>query len=164
MNWLGEDIQREITTHDTVLDLGCGIMGAITTLKCKSILGVDIWDKYLDHIKHDCPTIKLDMSELDRFMAKSYDVVLCLDVIEHLPKELALQVLDDIKRICRKKAIIYTPIQFKINDQPEEGAWGMGECHYQDHKCLISRADLVKRKYKVKNPMEDGWYAIYTKR
>ena len=162
-NWLGDLVQYEINTNETVLDLGCGIMQAINPLRCKFILGADIWDTYLDYIKDDYPTIKLDKSEIHRFMDDSYDVVLCLDVVEHLPKKLALTVLDECIRICRKKAIIYTPNHFKGNEQPEEGAWGMGENHYQNHLCLIRRVDLVRRKYKVKNPRGDGWYGVYNK-
>jgi len=162
-NWLGTKIQREIELGDTVLDLGCGIMQATHPLKCKSVLGADIWSTYLDHMKNDYPTIRLEMSETGRFMDDSYDIVLCLDVIEHLSLSLALIVLDELKRICRKKAIIYTPTKFEDNAQPEEGAWGMGENHYQDHQCLIKRMELLTRGYRIKNPMGDGWYGIYTK-
>src|SRR3990167_11074146 len=100
MNWLGELISKEITYDDSILDLGCGIMSATDELEHK-ILGVDIWDRYLNHIKDKFPTVKISMEETYRFMDKSYDVVLCLDVLEHLEYELALKIIDECKRIAR---------------------------------------------------------------
>lgn len=161
-NWLGELIQKEITMNDTVLDLGCGIMSATDEIKAKSILGVDIWDKYLNHIKDKFQTVKLSMGETDRFMDKSYDVVLCLDVLEHLPLFTALKVLDECKRIARKKVIIYTPSIHKDNSPAEKDAWGLGECKYQEHICVISKDDLISRGYIISDPMNDkSHYGVF---
>lgn len=160
-NWLGEIVQENITPEDIVLDLGCGIQQANDEIKCKYILGVDIWEVYLNHIKNNIPTCKISMDETDRFMDKSYDVVLCLDVVEHLEYDLALKVLDECKRIARRKVIIYTPNEFKNNDQLPEGAWGLGENKYQKHLCLIEKFDLLSRGYTVDNPMGDGYLAVW---
>lgn len=162
-NWLGEICQKEISVNDTILDLGCGIMQGTDNLMAKSILGVDLWDTYLNHIKSLHPTCRINMDETDRFMDGSYDVVLCLDVVEHLDKKLAIKILDECERICRKKAIIYTPNEFKDNDQPVNGAWGMGNNIHQKHLCLIGRNELKVRGYNVTNPMGEGWLGILTK-
>jgi len=162
-NWLGDIVEKHLEYTDTVLDLGCGIMQATDDMKCYVIVGVDIWDRYLDYTKTVWPTVKLDMSETDRFMDESYDVVICLDVVEHLDKELALKVIDECKRICRKKAIIYTPDKFFDNHQKEEGAWGMGGNPLQNHKCLILKQELEQRGYIVTNPIAEGWLGVYTR-
>lgn len=161
MNWLGQICQDNITMDDTVLDLGCGIQQANDDIKAKSVLGVDIWEVYLNHIKDNIPTCKISMDETSRFMDKSFDVVLCLDVVEHLDYDLALKVLDECKRIARKMAIIYTPNEFKDNDQLPSGAWGLGENIHQKHLCLIQKYDLTSRGYTVHNPMGDGYLAIW---
>lgn len=163
MNWLGEICQNETDPTDTVLDLGCGIMQATDKLKAKSILGVDLWDKYLDHIKTLHPTCRINMDETDRFMDGSFDVVICLDVVEHLDKKLAIKIIDECERICRKKAIIYTPNVFKENEQPANGAWDMGENIHQKHLCLVTRNELAVRGYNVTNPAGNGWLGILTK-
>lgn len=161
MNWLGLQVQEHIANSDTVLDLGCGIMQASDDMVSKFILGVDIWDKYLDNIKHLHPTIRVSMEETDRFMDNSYDVVICLDVVEHLEKELALKVINECKRICRKKAIIYTPSEFKDNLQAVPDAWGLGENPHQEHLCVLNHDDFVSRGYRTSIVTDNGIFGVY---
>lgn len=149
MNWLGELVQREIQASDTVLDLGCGIMQATDGLLALSILGVDVFPKYLDHIKEKHQTVRISLDETDRFMDKSYDVVICLDVVEHLPKELALKILDECKRICRRKAIIFTPLEFDDNTKAVENSWDLGYNEHQKHICQITKQEFRTHGYHV---------------
>ena len=156
MNWLGEIIQERVGSSDTVLDLGCGIQNAVDEIKAKNMLGVDIWNVYLDKIKDRVNTIKISMLELERFMDKSYDVVICLDVVEHLEKELALKVIDECKRICRKKAIIYTPSEFKDNMESIPNSWGLGENPHQKHLCVLNMDDFKSGGYNTEIVTDDG--------
>lgn len=180
MNWLGEIIQNHIRYEDTVLDLGCGIMQATTdsltksgrhgrlgkhlskeiphVLRCKSLLGCEIVDKYLDKAKQYFPVIKFDLRKLDSFdifKNKSFDVVMALDVIEHLEMNTALQVIGNMERIARKKIIIYTPVSMKSNDENIPDAWGMGENQFQEHKCFIPANRFREWGYKVQFPDPD---------
>ena len=162
-NWLGELISKELTDKDSILDIGCGIMSATDGLNNK-ILGADIWNVYLDHIKDRFPTVKISMSETDRFMDGSYDVVLCLDVLEHLEYNLALKTLDECKRIARNKVIIYTPSIHKDNSSAEDNAWDLGECSYQKHISVLKIDDFISRGYIVSDPMSDNsHYALWVK-
>lgn len=164
INWLGELVQEKINPDETVLDIGCGIQQANDEIIAKSILGVDIFDNYLNHIKNNINTVKLSMSELDRFMDNSYDIVICLDVVEHLDKELALKVIDECKRICRKKAIIYTPSEFKDNMSAVDNAWDLGYNEHQKHLCVLSTEDFGIRGYKTKIVTDNGIFAIWESR
>ena len=161
MNWLGEIVQRNTKQSDTVLDLGCGIQQAINNIKAKSVLGVDIWDVYLNEIKDNIQTVRISMSELDRFMDKSYDLVICLDVVEHLEKELALKVLDECKRICRRMVIIYTPSEFKDNMGAVENAWDLGYNEHQKHLCLLDMTDFKSRGYSTSMVTDNGILATW---
>lgn len=162
-NWLGKICQDNISPDDTVLDLGCGIQQGNDDIECKSILGVDIWKPYLDHIKNNINTVQISMSETNRFMDNSYDVVLCLDVVEHLDQELALKVIDECKRICRKKAIIYTPIEYKDNMESTHNAWGLGNNPHQAHKCVLHRNDFRFNGYIIHITDGDSILAIFKK-
>ena len=163
MNWLGIMVQSNITPEDTVLDLGCGIMQATDDMKAKSILGCDIWHTYLNHIKHLHPTVRVAMDETWRFMDNSFDVVICLDVVEHLPKHIALDVIKECKRICRRLTIIYTPSKFKDNKDAVNDSWGLGENMLQEHLCLIEKSDFHVNGYHVENINEEGLLATFQK-
>lgn len=142
VNWIGKVIEENIESVDTVLDLGCGIMQATDDLRCKSILGCDIWPVYLDKIKYLHPTITLRMDELDRFRDNSYDVVIALDIVEHLEKDLALKSIKEMQRIARKMVFVYTPARFKTNEENTVNVWELGACDYQKHLCLVTKQEL----------------------
>lgn len=164
MNWLGELVQNEVTESDTLLDLGCGVMQATDGLICKYIVCCDIFLPYLDELKYRYSTIRLNLNELDKFPDNSYDVVICLDVLEHLDKELAIFVIENMKRICRRKAIVYTPRFFDSNTEAVDNAWGFGKNDYQKHLCLIEKPVLHSRGFKPSNDNEDGGtYGVYEK-
>lgn len=161
INWLGQICQDHITLDDTVLDLGCGIQQANDDIKAKSVLGVDLWDVYLNHIKNNIPTCRINMSETDRFMDKSYDVVLCLDVVEHLEFDLATHIIDECKRIARRTAIIYTPMVFKDNMEAVENSWNLGFNEHQKHLCVLEKSDFHVKGYHVDKPNGNGLLAIW---
>jgi len=176
MNWLGHTIQKYVSKNDTVLDLGCGIMQATTDilnskrrliskpdiLECKHLLGCDIWAEYLAKSKDYFPVVRLGMDELDRFPNESYDIVMALDVLEHLSLDLAMSVIDNMKRIARSKVIVYTPSVFHEQDT---NSWGMGDNPYQQHKCFIEPKKLEEMGFKVTFPEPDGnTLGIYMKK
>ena len=156
MNWLGELVQKEITLEDTVLDLGCGVMQATDELKAKIIIAVDIWDVYLNQLKYYFPTVKTDLRKLDCFLDDTYDVVICLDVLEHMEETEALQLIEKMKGICRKKLIIYTPNEFKTNELAVDNAWELGKNEHQRHLCLLDHAKLRSLGFAIRNDNEDG--------
>ena len=192
MNWLGRLVQKEILLDDTVLDVGCGIMQATTesirpniisskrkiydllnykmeysqsgNLKCKSLLGCDVWKPYLLIAKNYFPTIQLSVNELDRFVDESYDVVICLDVLEHMKKDEALKAIDNMKRIARKKVIVYTPVRLEQSETQVSDSWGMGYNQYQKHVDLIDPSLLRDLGFKISFPEPDkNTFGIFTK-
>ncbi len=158
MNWLGDYVQDFVERDDLVLDVGCGIMQATTdslskgSLKCKTILGMDIWLKYLDQIKSKYPTLCATTENMWMFPDSSYDVVLCFDVLEHLELDNALKLVDEMKRIARKHVIIYTPEIFETNEENELNAWNLGNNPHQKHKCVLPESELKKLGFDVSNP------------
>jgi SAM-dependent methyltransferase len=99
-----------------VLDLGCGKNSPIQY--CKKVrfsVGVDIDKKAILESKekgiHNSYIIK-DIKKGLNFKKRSFDCVLLLDVIEHLPKRNGFKLLDLAKQIAKKKIIVYTPNGF----------------------------------------------------
>lgn len=157
MNWLGKLVQKEIGKNDTVLDLGCGIYNDIEGLKCKSILGVDIVNAYIEIASKKYPTIRLDLTNIrQNFVMNSFDVVLALDVIEHLNYNKAIDLINDMKLISRKKVIIYTPFAFKRNQENIMNTWGIkGNFTTQEHLCYISPEYLKSKHFRISFPEPD---------
>lgn len=169
MNWLGELVQKEIGRKDSVLDLGCGIMAPIldtcptylkTKLRCKFIVGVDIFRNYLEEIKdkEGIAVMNLEIRDLSMFLDKSFDIVLLLDIVEHLEKDEAEKLILEAERIVRKKVIIYTPSYFYDNIEHEKEHFpycGLGDNPYFGHKSFISPDWLTERGYTVSFPPPD---------
>ncbi|MFH1545348.1 MAG: class I SAM-dependent methyltransferase [archaeon] len=145
-----ERIQKCVEERDTVLDLGCGIMGITKNLKCKSVLGVDAWYPYLDSVKETqnvlCMPINKDT--VSYFVNDSFDVVTMLDFVEHFEKEEAFNVIKHAERIARKKIIIFTPEGFL--EQEDSLSWGKGNPKYQKHRCGFTSQELEMMGYEIK--------------
>ena len=176
MNWLGQLVQREVAHNYTLLDLGCGIMQATTDsmtnpkrklinqitgnhiIKCKSLLGCELIDKYINVAKTFFPVIKFDLNDskaFDIFQDNSFDVVMALDMIEHIEYPQALKIIGHMERIARKKIIIYTPSKFESNEKNVEDAWGLGENPFQKHLNFIPPSRFIDWGYKITHPKPD---------
>src|SRR5690349_3836182 len=129
-------------TVRSILDVGCGL-----SMKSQYIddvagndivrVGVDIHRPYLEQARHQSPTgndfvlINADINDLDRlFLDKSFDVVMCFDVIEHLSNFDALRMLANCERIARKAVCIETPNGYIPQDID---ITGLGGDEYQTH-------------------------------
>jgi ubiquinone/menaquinone biosynthesis C-methylase UbiE len=166
MNWLGELSQKHINKNDTVLDLGCGVMSAtmesfwnsgMPRIVAKFVLGVDIYEKYLKAINYleGVFLIKHDITDMSIFIDKSFDVVLALDILEHLERKDAFKVIKEMERVARKKIIVYTPAVFDDNVRNVDNVYGLGKNKYQEHLCLLNRKYFLQRGYEV-TMVEDG--------
>jgi len=144
VNWLGEIVSRGIRREDSVLDLGCGIMDATGRLSCKSHVGVDCFQPYLDRI--GMPFVYGTLPEAAAvFAAGSFDVVLLLDIVEHLEKEKAILLIAEAERIAAREVIVFTP----NGNCPQRGydAWGLGDNAAQAHRCEFTKDELKQLGY-----------------
>lgn len=135
---------------DSVIDIGCSVGTTGILLKAyrdvKRSVGVEIHKPYLDHcrkinaydeiIEFDLRNKKLPFDD------NSFDLVLCLDVVEHLEKIPALNLLKELKRIGRK-VVVTTPSYM----QRQEALDGN---EYQIHRCFISKKEFEILGYKVR--------------
>lgn len=108
------------TKNDNVLDIGCGwgtFCFAISPI-CKEVTGIDYSRKSIDicerlsknykyvNIRFICADAQ--STELKQ---ESYDVIICADLFEHLYPEVSEKVLDECRRLLKKKGklVIWTP-------------------------------------------------------
>lgn len=105
------EIEKE--KPQSILDIGCGegeadkfFLKRNASLK---VLGIDIDSEALKEAKINCPQIEIKKADVYKlpFPDNSFDLVLCLEVLEHLEKP--DEALKEIKRVCYNKAIITVP-------------------------------------------------------
>ena len=137
-----------------VLSLGCGILETEKHVPFKHMVGVDIYKAYLDSMKdkenvipicHDIRTIK------NLFLNNSFDVVLCLDVIEHLEEFEGINLIEDAEDLATKMVIFYTPLKFDTNEKnvSNKNLWSYGN-KYNLHKSLWTPKTFTSRGYEVR--------------
>ena len=109
-NWI-EDLKREVSGFNTVLDLGCGYNSPIQYCKQHFSVGVELFEPYLLESKkkgiHN-QYIKADIREI-KFKPDSFDVILCSEVIEHLKKKEGYELIGRMEKWAKKKIIITVP-------------------------------------------------------
>lgn len=110
------------TKHDTILDLGTGSgnFELHFSKKVKKIIGVDYNDEPLSFLhkqlkkekKHNVHLVQSDIRDLTKIRAHApVDMVIAIDVIEHIPETDAVLVVKHIKKLIKKhgKVCIITP-------------------------------------------------------
>lgn len=114
-----------------IVDLGCGLGARGYTIRVRlndpSILvGLDVCKENLYRVKRHRIYDDLVLATLPfiPFREKSFDTVLCLDVIEHLNKVDGLRVMKRIERLAKKRIVITTPTLRTVFSNPEHiSAW-----------------------------------------
>lgn len=133
----------------SVLDVGCGLSLKSKFIPSQIRVGVDIYDEYFKHIESDVPyvTLKYDIRKLrDIFGPKSFDLVIALDVIEHLEKEEASDMIRQCEEIARLGVVLETPKGYVPQNLDIQGHGGH---EWQTHRCGWEPEELEKLGYKV---------------
>ena len=130
-------IYHNIKPGESILDIGCGDKLRTKMLVSNKITSVDAWEK----VK---PDVLLDLEkESLPFAENSYDVVLMIDFIEHLDKEVGKRLLEEAKKVCKKKIILLTPSFWTDNldnvNNPELWCY---QNKYDGHKSFWTNDDF----------------------
>ena len=92
-----------------ILDAACGNGVFVNALPSRyQVVGLDLSREALRHVRGQ--TIHGDIGRLP-FDAESFDLVACLEAVEHLPCETFTRALAEIERVARKYIIISVPNQ-----------------------------------------------------
>lgn len=119
----------------SILDVACGLSFKSKFIDAQIRVGVDIHEKYFEHIESKVPyvVIKYDVRKLNEiFIPNSFDLVIALDIIEHLEKHESLEMIKQCEKIARKAVVLETPkgyIPQNIDIQ------GHGADEWQTHRC-----------------------------
>ena len=132
-----------------VLDAACGLSLRSKYIPAQIRVGVDIHEEYFKHIESDVPyvVLKYDIRKLEEiFMPKSFDIVIALDVVEHIEKGQSLDMIRQLEAIARKAVIIETPEGYVPQNIDIQGHGGD---EWQTHRSGWSVEDFEAMGYKT---------------
>jgi hypothetical protein len=136
-------VLEELAEADIVLDVGCGIrpqnyVEPLVHICCEPC------EQYVDLLRNqltkqsDGKHVVLKASWADAvriFPAKSVDSVFLIDVIEHLEKGEASELLKATENLVRRQIVIFTPLGFMPQHHSDgKDAWGLEGGTWQEHK------------------------------
>lgn len=133
----------------TVLDVGCGLSLKSQYIQADIRVGLDIYRPYLEKIDARVPyiCINADASQIDTlFLHKSFDIVTLLDIVEHLEKPDALELIDKAGRLAKRAVVIETPLGLLPQNMD---ILGLGGDHFQTHRCGFEVEELEALGYEV---------------
>lgn len=140
----------------TILDAGCGTgtqMELIDDQRKYNSTGVDIYEPYLKECRRKKiynKLLKCDIRSMP-FKEKSFDVVICFHVVEHLKKKEGYKVIKNLEAIAEKRVILVLP-----NGSLPQEEYDHNE--FQEHKSEWYPKDLQRLGYRV---VGQGLKAIY---
>ncbi len=112
------ELARSIGDAESVLDVGCGSSSPLALLNHRYAytVGVDGFAPSLEESSargiHD-EYVQADLLDIDTiFEPHAFDCVLSIDVIEHFEKPAALELIEKMERLARKRVVIMTPNGF----------------------------------------------------
>lgn len=142
-DWI-QHFKKELSDCNIVLDLGCGYKSKIQYCNVPLSVGVELFEPYLQESKrrgiHN-QYIKGDIRKVE-FKSKSFDAILCLEVLEHLTKEEGYELIGKMERWAKRKIILTTPNGYVPQKSIDNNS-------LQEHKSAWSAKELEKLGFKV---------------
>lgn len=148
---------------ESLLSLCCGIGLELSGLSTQDVTAVDIAPQYLAQVKDRCPQAKIVQSDSLQYIKKqpdnSVDVISIIDGIEHIEKKSGLRLITEMKRVVRKKILLFTPqghIEGGYLKNEPHNAWGIeGADEHQTHKSGWTALELKDLGFDLINSVSD---------
>lgn len=91
-----------------------------------------------DEIKKDKSFVQLDGCNMSGVLDGQYDIVIALDVLEHIPYEQRKKFMIEVNRVAKHMAIVCFPYKSIHNESAEKRVNGYHKMIYgNDHKWLL---------------------------
>lgn len=122
--WL---VERKLDKSSvSILDLGCGTGKPMLFLNRKKryiTVGVDAFPAYIENCKKENTHSSVSVIDINYlpYRDKSFDVVVCLQVLEHFNKEQGLRLIGNMRRLSRKQVILTTDLGRQEQEATPDG-------------------------------------------
>lgn len=142
---------KEATDPDkSLLSLCCGVGLELQALQTPNVTGVDLSPQYIDVLKSSYPSVKAVLSDALEYLKtcedNSFDVISIIDGIEHMPKEVGVAIIPEMKRVCKEQILLFTPqghVDGGFLKNEPHNAWGVeGADHFQLHQSGWTQDEL----------------------
>lgn len=135
--WLSE-LDQQIPSAATVLDLGCGSgipVARMLATTGRRVVGVDISDVQVDRARRLVPTaefIRADAAAVD-FEPASFDAVICLYALIHMPLDEQLPLLTKVARWLRPRGLFVLTTGHRAGTGTDDNWLDTGETMWWSH-------------------------------
>lgn len=143
---------------DTLIDVGAGIR-PMNWYQPKEHICVEPHDQYADRLEKAGYKVLRQTAMEALSVERSGHAVYLLDVIEHMEKDEALEVIELAKRGA-VQVVVFTPYGFMKQDHD---VWGLGGHHWQTHRSGWMPEEFpgwYTERYGW--PPFEGFYAVWT--
>jgi len=130
-----QGIQESIYKCDRLIDVGPGIR-PFDGFSAGTHLCIEPHGEYVDVlIEQGYPVIWSTALNALPFL-RNFEVILFIDVIEHMTKYDGIICLDYAKELATRQVVVFTPLGFMEQGVGEDGldAWGMKGGSWQEHR------------------------------
>ena len=138
----------------SVLDVGCGPNSGLQHIDGRFVtMGVDIFPPYVKMSKSRSPHDSYIVADANNLPVghASFDAVLLLDLVEHLHKSEAMELIRNCERIARKLCVIFTLNGLVPQASYDDNPW-------QEHKCGFTVEELARMGYHIRG--YNGWRSL----
>jgi len=141
-------MHKYIQPGDRVLDVGFGLGYGLRIMaeKAEELMGIEVDKKAVSHAQRLVPNIP-EICELKHYNGHSipydnnfFDVVSCIDVIEHVPDYMNL--LEEMKRVSNRVILLSTPNRLPENTKSDgmpKNRWHLREWSYEEFNSIIQQ-------------------------
>ncbi|MHC4570813.1 MAG: methyltransferase domain-containing protein [Planctomycetota bacterium] len=152
-------VKNIINSVDSVLDIGCGVGDYLEkyTNSSQRVVAVEPYLPYLEEAKRKAPWAEFKSMDALTYFGQTdekFECVLLIDVVEHLEKNEAIQMVQEAIKHCDKIVFCQTP--FGKHEQDYD-PWDMGGDYWQSHKSTWDGSNLHELGFNFYTVWKD-WY------
>jgi len=145
-------LQAFTLPSDIVLDVGSGD-GKHREIGAAKYYSLDSWPLAE-------PDYLVDLNKIDLPTDREFDVILLMDLIEHLDKERSREILFQAQTIAKRAVVVLTPLKWNENREAFEEGFYCGNDHIL-HRSLWSLSDFDKSWVRVSLPSTQDCFFGY---
>lgn len=158
-------VHKYIQPEDKVLDVGFGLGYGlkIVTEKARKLWGIEVDKKAVSRAQrmvHDT----LGICELKHYDGRTipydtsfFDVVICIDVIEHVPEYKSL--IEEMVRVSKRVVLLSTPNrrpEYTRHDGKPKNRWHLREWSYEELNAILQKIPNIYVDWNFLNGPWDG--------